>query len=98
MSKKSTKFDLAALVKSGVVKEGETLYFVSDASKTCKIEKCGPQDFKVRCGKDLHTVHSCAQTWLGQEPPQHASKWIRTNGGKTLYDLWQASLQEKLAA
>ena len=98
MSKKGTKFDLAALVKSGAVKEGDTLCFVSDATKTCKIEKCGPHEYKVRFGKDMHTIHTVAQAWLAQDPPVHASKCVRTAGGKCLYDLWQDSLQGKQAA
>lgn len=98
MSKKNTKFDLESLVKAGVVREGETLYFVSDPSKTCKVEKGGAHDYKVRFGKDLYTIHTVSQNWLGQDPPGHASKWIRNAGGKTLYDLWQTQLQTKAAA
>ena len=97
MSKKSMKFDLANLVKQGLIKEGETLFFVSDPSKTCKVEKTGPHEIKVRQGKDLFTVHTLAQSLLGQDPPVHASKWLRNSAGKTLYDLWQGTL-EKAAA
>lgn len=88
MSKKK-KFDLTHLVHDGTLKDGETLFFVSDPSKTCKIAKQPNGEFKVTVGPDTMTIHAVAQKWLGQEPPMHAAKWLRTSGGKTLYDLWQ---------
>ena len=97
MSKKSTKFDLTNLVKQGFVKEGEKLFFVSDPEKSCVIEKFGAGEFKVRYGKDLHTVHTLSVALLGQDPPVHASKWLRTSTGKTLYDLWQDTLAKAAA-
>jgi hypothetical protein len=90
VSKKKNKFDLTYLVHHGYLKDGQTLFFVSDPSKTCKVAKQPNGEFKVNNGKDTTTVHALAQTWLGQEPPDHASKWMRTESGKTLYELWHA--------
>lgn len=91
MSKKKNKFDLTHLVHEGQVKDGETLFFVSDPSKTCKVTKQPNGEYKVTVGKDTVTVHAFAQNCLGQEPPGHATKWLRNSGGKTLYDLWHAN-------
>ncbi len=90
MSKKKNKFDLTNLVHEGVVKNGETLYFVSDPQKTGVVTKLPNGEFKIVVGKETLTVHAFAQQCLGQEPPEHASRWLRNAGGKTLYDLWQA--------
>src|SRR6476646_1625826 len=90
MSKKK-KFDLTKLVHQGVVKDGETLSFVSDPSKTCRVAKQPNGEFKVTVGKhETMTVHAFAQKCLGQEPPDHAAKWIRAANGKTLFELWHA--------
>ena len=88
MSKKKHKFDLTQLVHDGHVKDGDTLFFVSDPTKTCKITKQPNGEFKVTSGKETFTVHAFAEKCLGQEPPNHASQWLRTSGGKTLYDFW----------
>ncbi|MGK5087510.1 hypothetical protein WDW86_08125 [Bdellovibrionota bacterium FG-2] len=90
MSKKKNKFDLTNLVHEGAVKNGETLYFVSDPQKTGVIAKQPNGEYKVVVGKETLTVHAFAQWCLGQEPPDHGSRWLRNAGGKTLYDLWQA--------
>jgi hypothetical protein len=90
MSKKKNKFDLTHLVHDGVLKDGQTLFYVSDPSKTCKIAKQPNNEFKVVVGAEVLTVHAFAVKCLGQEPPDHAAKWIRTDGGKTLFDLWHA--------
>lgn len=95
MSKKKNKFDLTHLVHAGLVKEGQALFYVSDSSHSCKIEKQPNGEFKVRVAKEVMTVHAFAQKCLGQDPPDHASKWIRTESGKTLFDLWH---QEDLIA
>jgi hypothetical protein len=87
---KKKKFDLTHLVHDGVLKDGETLYFVSDPAKTCKITKQPNNEYKVMEGKDTMTIHQFAVKCLGQEPPDHAAKWIRTAGNKTLYELWHA--------
>lgn len=95
MSKKK-KFDLTKLVHEGALKDGQILCFVSDPKKTCKIAKQPNHEFKVLVGpafKETTTVHAFAQTCLGQEPPDHATKWLRTEdnaGAKTLWDLWHA--------
>ena len=90
MSKKKGKFDLTSLVHQDYLKDGQTLYFVSDPSKTCKITKQPNHDFKVVVDKETMTIHAFAQKCLGQEPPDHAAKWVRTEKGQTLYDLWHA--------
>ncbi len=89
MSKKH-KFDLTKLVHRGDLKDGQTLFFLSDPSKTCKVARQPNGEYKVVVGKDTMTVHAFASQCLGQEPPDHASRWFRTEGGKTLYELWQA--------
>lgn len=88
VSKKKHKFDLGHLVHEGYLKDGQTLYFVSDPSKSCKVARQPNGEFKVTVGAETTTVHAFAQRCLGQDPPDHASKWFRTESGKTLYDLW----------
>lgn len=88
MSKKKNKFDLTYLVHAGYLKDGQMLYFVSDPSKTCKVQKQPNGEYKVFAGGETTTVHAFAQKCLGQDPPDHASKWFRTENGKTLYDYW----------
>ena len=88
MSKKKHKFDLTHLVHAGHLKEGQTLSFVSDPKKTCKVHKQPNGEFKVLVGAEVMTIHSYAQKCLGQEPPDHAAKWFRTEHNKSLYDLW----------
>ena len=90
MSKKKNKFDLTYLVQSGYVKEGQTFYFVSDPSKTCTVVKQPNGEYKVKAGVETYTVHAFAQKCLGQDPPDHASKWFRTQDNKILFDLWHA--------
>ncbi len=90
MSKKKHKFDLGHLVHEGTLKDGQVLFYVSDPAKTGKITKQANGEFKVAVGTETLTVHAFAQKCLGQEPPDHASKWFRTENGKTLYDLWHA--------
>lgn len=98
MSKKKNKFDLTYLVHHAYLKDGETLFFVSDPSKTCKVAKQPNGEFKVTVKAETMTVHAFAQQCLGQEPPDHASKWLRNAGGKTLYDFWHAEDSEYMAA
>jgi hypothetical protein len=90
MSKKKNKFDLTHLVHDGSLKDGQALFFVSDPQKTCRIAKQPNGEYKVVDGKETLTVHAFAQRCLGQDPPDHAAKWLRTEQGKTLYDLWHA--------
>lgn len=90
MSKKKNKFDLTYLVHQGYLKDTQTLYYVSDPTKTCKITKQPNNEYKVTVGKDTYTIHAFVQKCLGQEPPDHAAKWLRTENGKTLYDYWHA--------
>ena len=96
MSKKN-KFDLTALVHHGALKNGETLHFVSDPSKTGIITKQPNGEYKLKIGPEILTVHATAQKFLGQDPPDHASRWLRNAGGKTLYELWQRDLEEAAA-
>lgn len=98
MSKKKNKFDLTSLVHEGVVKEGETLYFLSDPKMSCVVKKMPNHEFKLEQGKEIFTVHAIAQKFLGQEPPDHACRWLRNNNGKTLYELWQNTLAQEEAA
>lgn len=90
MSKKH-KFDLTKLVHDGQLKDGQTLYFVSDPKKTCKVTKQPNHEYKVVVdGKETMTIHAFAQKCLGMDPPDHAAKWFRTESNKTLFDLWHA--------
>ncbi len=98
MSKKKNKFDLNHLVHDGAVKEGQTLFFVSDPTKTCKVFRQPTGEYKVQVGTELMTIHAFAQKCLGQEPPDHASKWFRTEAGKTLFDLWHQEDEYAAAA
>lgn len=99
MSKKKGKFDLTKLVHDGVFKEGEVLHFVSDPKKTCTIFKHPSGEFKVKTDagitKDgVTTLHAFAQFCLGQEPPEHATRWFANAKGETVYQLWQAGEDE----
>lgn len=89
MSKKK-KFDLTHLVHNGSLTNGQKLFYVSDPSKICEISKQPNGEYKVIFGKETITVFAFALKCLGQEPPDHASKWLRTEGGKTLFELWHA--------
>lgn len=97
MSKKKNKFDLTWLVHHEYLKDGQTLFFVSDPNQTCKVTKQPNGEYKVHDGKEVVTIHSLAQRLLGQEPPDHASKWFRTENGRTLYDLWHAEDMKEAA-
>jgi hypothetical protein len=90
MSKKKNKFDIANLVHDGSIKEGQMLFFVSDPTKSCKVVKTPTGEYKVLAAGEIQTVHAFAVKCLGQEPPDHASKWFRAENGKTLYDFWHA--------
>jgi len=95
---KKNKFDLTALVRQGDLKEGETLFFVSNPSKTCQITKQPNGEYKV-CDPEgtVFTIHAFAQHCLETEPPNHASCWLKTQSGKTLYEIWHQD-DELLAA
>jgi hypothetical protein len=97
MSKRN-KFDLTNLVHHGVVPNSAKLAFVSDPSKTCTVHKMPNNEYKVlgRDGKPT-TIHAFVQECLGQEVPDHASKWLKTPSGKTLYELWQEDIQDEAA-
>ncbi len=92
MSKKN-KFDLTHLVHAGYLKPQETLFFVSDPSATFTITKQPNNEYKLTRKKEVLTVHKAAEICLGQEPPDHASRWLRTASGKTLYELWRADVE-----
>ena len=95
---KKNKFDLTALVKNGYLAEGEILYFVSNSDCTCVIEKTPTNEYKLKENGGVKTVHTVCVEWLGTEPPGPANKWLRNEGGETLYELWQQSLEDKQAA
>ena len=92
MSKKKHKFDLTNIVHKGYLKEGESLYYVSDPTKSCTVVKIPNGEYKVKKPNTANpvTIFAYAQECLGMEPPDHASRWFRTAQGKTLYELWQA--------
>ena len=94
---KKQKFDLGTLIKAGYLKEGDHLYFVSNEDFTCVVEKNHGHEYKLKQGSQTYTVHALCEEWLGTEPPGHASKWLRNDEGKTLYDLWQLSLEDMAA-
>lgn len=97
MSKRN-KFDLTTLVHHGALKPGDRLTFVSDPSKSCTVHKMPNNEYKVLDTEGAPiTVHGFAQACLGQEVPDHASKWLKAPNGRTLYDLWQEDLQEDAA-
>ncbi len=89
MSKKKGKFDFTKIVHEGLVKEGEKLFFVSDPSKFCIVQKQPNGEFKVFADEVTTTVHAFAQKCLGMDPPDHATRWFKTQSGKTLYEVWQ---------
>ena len=89
MSRKN-KFDLTALVHQEHLKNGDTLYFVSDPKQTCVVTKQPNGDYKVVAKGETQTIHAFAQKCLGTEPPDHAAKWFKTASGKTLFELWHA--------
>lgn len=97
MSRKG-KFDLTHLVHAGYLKDGEAIQFVSDPSKTVVVSKQPNGEYKVKHGKETITVHAAAQLFLGQEPPDHASRWFKAKSGKTLYEIWQADVDMAEAA
>ncbi|MEK6580313.1 MAG: hypothetical protein AABZ55_13895 [Bdellovibrionota bacterium] len=97
MSKKKGKFDLTNLVHDEVLKDGQKIFFVSDPSKFCIVKKMPNNEFKVTDGKETFTIHAFAQKCLGQEPPDHAAKWVRTEAGKILFDLWHAHDMDEAA-
>lgn len=91
MGKKKKKFNLTKLVHKHQLSDGQQLFFVSDPSKSCKVTKQPDGEFKVTDSKGkTFTVHEFASKCLNTEPPDHASKWLRTEGGNTLYELWHA--------
>jgi hypothetical protein len=98
VSKNKKKFDLTHLVHGGYLKDGQTLCFVSDPSKKSIINKQPNGEYKLKVGAEIMTVHAFAQKCLDQEPPDHASKWLRTEDGKTLYELWHSKDEEYLKA
>ena len=98
MSKNKNKFDLTHMVRDGFVKEGENLYFVSDPKYTCTVKKMPNHECKVVYKGETLTVHAVCVKFLGTEPPDHATRWIRTAAGKTLYELWQQTLVQDEAA
>jgi hypothetical protein len=88
VSKKKNKFDLTHMVHDGSIKNGETLFFVSDPSQTCVVAQQPNHEYKVVVGKEVTTIHAFAQKLLGMDPPDHAAKWFRTAKNKTLFEIW----------
>jgi len=98
MGKKKNKFDLGQLVHDGTLKDGQVITFVSDPSKTATIKKQPNGEYKLEVKGKAITVHAFAQECLGTEPPDHASRWFKTQAGPTLYDLWHAEDDYSYAA
>ena len=96
MSRKN-KFDLTYLVQAGYVKDGEVISFVSDPVKTGVVTKQPNGEYKVKSSGEVVTVHALATKFLGQDPPDHAAKWLRSKSGKTLYELWQSDSEAQAA-
>lgn len=96
MSRKH-KFDLTHMVHEGFLKDGETVFFVSDPAKKAIVSKQPNGEYKLKFGAEVITVHAAAQKFLGQEPPDHASRWLRNAAGKTLYELWQSEYEAEAA-
>jgi hypothetical protein len=86
---KRGKFDLSDLVHAGLLKDGESIFFVSDPAKVASITRLPNGEFRVTLEGEPVSVHAAAQQFLGQEPPNHASQWFRNQSGRTLYQLWQ---------
>jgi hypothetical protein len=98
MSHNKKKFDLAHLVSKGLLTEGESIFFVSDPAKSAVIRRQPNHEYKIEDNGTVTTVHAFVQRVLGQEPPDHASKWLRTAGNKILFDLWKQSLDDSADA
>lgn len=96
MSHKKHKFNLTNLVKDGVVKDGESLFFVSDPKMSCVVKKMPDHEYKVEHNGEILTVHAACAKFLGTEPPDHACRWLRNDNGKTLYELWHIHDDEDL--
>ena len=95
MSRNKQKFDLTQLVQSGVLKNGEKVYFVVDPSKVGDIVKAPNGEYKLNFDGDPMSVHAAAQKFLGQEPPTHGANWLRKDNGKTLFEIWRSSQAEE---
>ncbi len=91
------KFDLHKLTQSGYLAQGDTLAFVSDPAKTCTVTKANGLT-KVMHQSQPTSLHAFVTTCLGDEPPNHASSWVRSPQGKTLAELWSQYVEEKKAA
>jgi hypothetical protein len=90
MSNPKYKLDFNTLVVDGYIQEYETLYFTSKQQIYFQVVKLANNSYGLRVeGYDdgelslLDFVTKC----LGQDPPDHSSKWIVNNRGKTLYEL-----------
>ena len=97
MSKRKHKFDLTHLVHDGLIKDGQFLFYVSNPSQKCKIAKQPNGEYKVVVGAETMTIHAFAQKCLGEDPPGHATKWLRTETGQILFDLWHSDTMEEAA-
>ncbi len=96
MGKKKNKFDLTSLVSQGYLRDGEEVCFVSDPDQKATVIRILNGEYKLKnADGKLVTVHAFAQDCLGQEPPEHASRWLKTAQGKTLYELWHADDSEE---
>lgn len=83
------KFDLTKIVNDGALHEGQILYFVSLPKLTCKIIKSVDGQFKVIASNKEITIYDFVTNCLGMYPPDLAAKWVRTEDGETVYDIWK---------
>jgi hypothetical protein len=97
MSKKH-KFDLSHIVHSKLLKEGDKLYFVSDPKLYCTVVKHPGGEYKVEFQGEMMTLHQCAHKCIGMDPPDHASKWFRTESGKSVFELWELDTEIRKAS
>lgn len=93
MSKKG-KFDLGALINEGLIQEGEKLFFVSDQTLSGSVVRHVNGEFRIDVEGNALSPHAVTHRFLGQEPPTHASHWLKNEKGETLFSLWQKALNQ----
>jgi len=92
-----SEFSLTNLVHEGHLQQGQTLYFVSGmGQKRCTIEEQG-KDYQLIDGAGMAvSAQAFVTECMGTDPVDHPTKWIRTEDGKLLFDLWHEYDQRKI--
>ena len=91
---KKGKFDLGEMVAERRLWAGQEVFFVANPKLSAKV--IYTEDYSHKGSWLLQredrrmSVHQFACICLGMDPPDHATKWLRTESGTTLYDLWHA--------